>query len=84
MKKMRSFTASEARQGFSGLLSTVQQEPITITKDNKEVAIMIEANRYHELKRIEDILYGKAAELALQDGFMPREESDSLLNSLKI
>lgn len=58
---MKYFTASEAIQGFTDLLDIVQKEPVTITKDNKEVAIMLEATSYHELKRLEDILYGKAA-----------------------
>lgn len=83
MTTMKHFTASEARQGFSGLLGTVQQEPVTITKDTKEVAVMLEATRYHELKRLEDILYGKAAELAIAEGFVPQAEADQLLNSLK-
>lgn len=80
---MKHFTASEARQGFSSLLGTIQQEPVSITKDNKEVAIMLEANRYHELKRLEDILYGKAAELAIKEGFIPQAEAEDLLNNLK-
>lgn len=80
---MKTYTSSEARQGFSGLLNTVKDEPVTITKDNKEVAIVIEASRYHELKRMEDILYGKAAELAIAEGFASKEESDNLLDSLK-
>ena len=78
---MKNMTASQARQGFSDLLSTVEKEPVTITKDNKVVAIMVQATRYHELKRLEDILYGKAAELAIAEGFVSNQESDDLLNS---
>lgn len=83
MAKMKTYTSSEARQGFSSILTTVKDEPVSITKDSKEVAVVIEATRYHELKRLEDILYGKAAELAIAEGFAPREESDALLDSLK-
>ena len=82
MNIMKNMTASQARQGFGDLLSTVQGEPVTITKDNKEVAIMVQATRYHELKRLEDILYGKAAELAIAEGFAPQKETDELLDRL--
>lgn len=80
---MKYLTESEAKQSFMGILGTIQQEPVTITKDNKEVAIMLEATRYHELKRLEDILYGKAAELAITEGFTPQAEADQLLNKLR-
>lgn len=33
-------------------------------------------------KRIENILYAAAADLAIKEGFAPKEEADKLLNSL--
>jgi hypothetical protein len=43
---------------------------------------MLSAARYKELKKLEDILYGKAAELAIQEGFASNTEAGDLLNSL--
>lgn len=82
MSEMKTYTSSEARQGFSSLLSEVQEEPVIITKDKKEVAVVVESETYHHLKRLENILYVKAAELAIAEGFMPDEEADALLDSL--
>jgi len=82
VKNMRTLTSSEARQGFSSLLSTIEMEPVLITKDSKNVAVLITDTRYKELERIENILYAAAADLAIKEGFAPKEEVDELLNSL--
>ncbi len=43
---------------------------------------MISSTRYKELKRLEDILYGKAAELAIKEGLAHQEDIDKLLDGL--
>jgi prevent-host-death family protein len=79
---MKIMTSSEARQSFSRVISTAETEPVTISKKNKEVAVVISAGRYHELKRLEDILYGKAAMLAIEEGFTPQNEVKALFDSI--
>jgi len=85
---MKTMTSSEARQGFSSMLSMLSMlsivavEPVSISKKNKEVAVMISSDRYKELKKLEDILYGKAAELAIREGFASDQESKDLLGSI--
>jgi len=79
---MKTLTSTEARQGFSSMLNTVVNEPVSISKQDKEIAVLISSARYQELKKLEDILYGKAAELALQEGFISDQEADDLLNSI--
>jgi len=82
MQAMKSMTSSEARQSFSTMLSTVSHEPVSILKQDKEVAVVISSTRYKELKKLEDILYGKAAELAIQEGFASKKETEDLLDSI--
>ncbi|WP_167374396.1 type II toxin-antitoxin system Phd/YefM family antitoxin [Bathymodiolus platifrons methanotrophic gill symbiont] len=79
---MKTLTSSEARQGFSSLLSTIEVEPVRITKDSKSVAVIITDTRYKELEKIEDFLYAAAADLAIKEGFAPKEEADELLKAL--
>ncbi|NOQ17113.1 MAG: type II toxin-antitoxin system prevent-host-death family antitoxin [Methyloprofundus sp.] len=79
---MKTMTSSEARQGFSTMLSTVATEPVSISKQDKEVAVVISSVRYKELKKLEDILYGKAAELAIKEGFSSSKETEDLLDSI--
>ena len=81
-QKMKTLTSSEARQGFSALLGAIKVEPVGITKDNKKVAVLITDTRYQELARIENVLYAAAADLAIKEGFAPKEEVDELLNVL--
>jgi PHD/YefM family antitoxin component YafN of YafNO toxin-antitoxin module len=82
MKDMKTLTSSEARQGFSTLLSTVKIEPVSILKQGKVVAVMISATRHSELERIEDILYGKAAEIAIKEGVVQHKEAQDLLDRI--
>ena len=54
---MKTMTSTEARQSFSSVISIAENEPVTISKKNKEIAVVVSSKRYHELKRLEDILY---------------------------
>lgn len=79
---MKNMTSTEARQSFSSVITNVEKEPVTISKKKKEIAVVISSRRYKELKRLEDILYSKAAELAIKEGLAPQKEVDSLLASI--
>lgn len=47
---MRYISASEAKQRLSALLDTVQREPVTIRRQNREVAVVISPKDYERLK----------------------------------
>lgn len=79
---MKTFTATQAKQSFGELITAVGQEPITISKTNKDIAVMISAERYKELKKFEDILYGRAAEIAISDGLLSAKQSQNLLDEI--
>lgn len=79
---MKTITSTEARQNFSAVISTVEDTPVTISKQDKDVAVIISSARYQELKKLEDILYGKAAELAIKEGFIVDKEAMELLDSI--
>jgi len=79
---MKTLTSTEARQNFSTVISGLKDNPVIISKQDKEVAVILSSERYKELKKLEDILYGKAAELAIKEGFVSNIEADDLLNSL--
>ncbi|NKB60999.1 MAG: type II toxin-antitoxin system prevent-host-death family antitoxin [Gammaproteobacteria bacterium] len=80
---MKTMTSSEARQDFSAVIDRVaDEETVTISRRNKDVAVMISSARYKELKRIEDILYVKAAELAIKEGFASDKETKEIMDKL--
>jgi PHD/YefM family antitoxin component YafN of YafNO toxin-antitoxin module len=77
---MKVLSSTEVRQNFSAILSAINVEPIIISKQDKEIAVVMSTQRYSELTRLEDILYGKAAELAIKEGFSPNKETQDLMS----
>jgi PHD/YefM family antitoxin component YafN of YafNO toxin-antitoxin module len=82
---MKVLSSTEVRQNFSTVLSDIKVEPISISKHDKEIAVIMSTERYSELTRLEDMLYGKAAELAIKKGFPSKKEEkeiQDLMNSI--
>ena len=79
---MKVLSSTEVRQNFSAVLSNIETEPVSISKQDKAIAVVMSQKRYNELKRLEDILYGKAAELAIQEGFASDIQAQDLMNSI--
>jgi hypothetical protein len=79
---MKVLSSTEVRQNFSAVLSEIEIEPVSISKQDKAIAVVMSPKRYNELKRLEDILYGKAAELAIQEGFASDTQTQDLMNSI--
>ena len=79
---MKVLSSTEVRQNFSAVLSNIEIEPVSISKQDKAIAVVMSQKRYNELKRLEDILYGKAAELAIQEGFASDSQAQDLMDSI--
>jgi PHD/YefM family antitoxin component YafN of YafNO toxin-antitoxin module len=79
---MKVLSSTEVRQNFSAVLSNIEIEPVSISKQDKAIAVVMSQKHYNELKRLEDILYGKAAELAIQEGFVSDSQTQDLMNSI--
>jgi prevent-host-death family protein len=47
---MRYVSASDAKQRLAALLDTVQREPVTIRRQNREVAVVISPTDYQRLR----------------------------------
>jgi prevent-host-death family protein len=79
---MKTLSSTEVRQNFSSVIESVEKEPVTISKKNTDIAVVISSVRYRELKKLEDILYGKAAELAIKEGLVSDKDSQDLLDNI--
>lgn len=79
---MKTMTSTQARQDFSAVITNAEQVPVTISKKNKNIAVILSSKRYQELTKLEDILYGKAAQLAINEGLASKYEVDNLLNDI--
>ena len=47
---MEFLTASNAKQQFAALLDAVQHQPVTIKRQNREVAVMLSPEDYRRLR----------------------------------
>ena len=79
---MKVLSTTEVRQNFGAILSAINVEPIGISKQDKEIAVVMSTQRYSELTRLEDTLYGKAAELAIKEGLVSTKKTQDLMGSI--
>lgn len=80
---MRYVSASDAKQRFAALIDTVQREPVTIRRQNREVAVVmsptdfsrLRSNNIKEFQRFCDRVSARARARGLTE-----EKLDALLN----
>jgi len=49
---MRTISATEAKQNLGALLDGAQSEPITIRRQNRDIAVVLSAREYDRLRAI--------------------------------
>jgi len=49
---MKSVTATEAKQRLAALLDAAQREPVLIRRQNRDVAVIISAEEYERIRKI--------------------------------
>jgi len=83
---MTTITATDMKQSFWNRLQSVKKESFTITKNNKNFAVLMDYNEYSHLKQLEeyeDILFWLAAKKSIENWMASQEETNNLLNSIK-
>jgi antitoxin Phd len=78
---VKTMTAKEAKQSFGRLLDTAQREPVAITKNGREVAVLLSKEDYERLEGLEDAYWGRMAQAAEKEGYVGVEESEKLIKS---
>jgi prevent-host-death family protein len=49
---MKTVSATDAKQRFAALLDAAQREPVIIRRQNRDVAVMISAEEYERIRRV--------------------------------
>ena len=49
---MRSVSATDAKQRLAALLDAAQREPIVIRRQNRDVAVIMSAEEYERIRRV--------------------------------
>lgn len=63
---MRSVAAANAKLNFGQLLETAQREPVTITKKDRPVAVIVSQVEYDRLMALEDAIWAERADAVLK------------------
>lgn len=81
---MKSVTASDARRRFGRLLETARREPVTITKNGRNVAMMLPASDKELITAVEGFLeeryWCEMVADAERGGYIGLEESNRILS----
>ena len=72
---MTRLTSKSAQNRFGSMLDAVQKEPVTITRHDRPVAVVLSPERYAELEALEDAVWAIRARMAAQGGFLGAEET---------
>ena len=65
---MQSITSKNAQDHFGRLLDEVQREPVTITRHDRPVAVVVSRQRFEELEALEDAIWAARVRAAAQSG----------------
>lgn len=74
--------AKDAKNHFGQLLTAALREPVVVDKNGKPIVVVLSTEEYKRLEQIEDELLALRAKLALEEGFVGEEESESILKDL--
>lgn len=74
---MKSFAAAKAKLNFGELLDEAQKGPVTITKKDRPVAVLLSKEEYERLEAIEDAAWADRAQ-AILDREKPLSHQESI------
>lgn len=79
---MNTITATEAKNRFADLVYTARTQPVTITRNDRAVAVVVSPAEYSRLLASDDAYWGEQANNAKKEAFMSTEESQDFLTSI--
>ena len=79
---MKSFNAKDAKTNFGRLIDTAIREPVSITRNGRQVAVVLSVQDFERLAALEDAWWARRAERDDEDGFLSGDESEALLKDL--
>lgn len=78
----KSITATEAKNRFADLVDLARTEPITITRNDRPVAIVLSPMEYARLTASDDAYWGEQANRVSAHEFISAAESQDFLNTI--
>lgn len=78
----KSITATEAKNRFADMVDLARLEPLTITRNDRAIAVVLSPAEYAKLVASDDRYWGDQAKKALDNDFLSAGESQGILNSI--
>lgn len=78
----KSITATEAKNRFADLVDLARTEPITVTRNDRAVAIVLSPTEYARLTASDDAYWGEQAKQVSAGGFISVAESQDFLSAI--
>lgn len=63
---MKTITAKDAKNRFGELLEAVQHAPVRITRNGRQVAVVLSGNEYDAFAQMEDTIWSERANKAAE------------------
>lgn len=79
---MKLFKSTQAKDHFGELLDESRNEPVKITRNNKEVAVIVSIKEYNRLIELEDTYFASKAKEASKQGYIGKSKSEALLKRM--
>lgn len=75
-------TATTAKNEFAALIDAARRTPITITRNNRPVAVVLSPEEYAHLEALDDAYWGRRAEKSKKEGSLGARESEKFLKQM--
>jgi prevent-host-death family protein len=78
----KSITATEAKNRFAELVDLARVEPVTITRNDRAVAVVLSPAEYSRLVTSDDVYWGEQAKQTNAKDFLSAGESQEFLTTI--
>ncbi len=79
---MKLWKSTQAKDNFGELLDDSRKEPVKITRNNKEIAVVVSIEEYNRLIDLEDSWFASKAKEASKQGYIGKNKSEALLEKM--
>ena len=78
----KTIPATKAKTAFAELIDAARREPITVTRNNRAVAVMLSPEEYERFVALDDAYWGAKAKAAGKEGFIGVDASEAFLGKI--
>lgn len=71
--------STQMQNGFGKYLETARREPVTVTKNGHDIAVLMSVDEFNRLVAFEDSVWMERSEKAIQSGFLSNDELMELI-----